>query len=252
MGSEQIIEAGIIVMNKIRIQKYCSEKGLASRREAEEYLKNGWIKVNGVVVTEPGTKVDPENDVVEFLDEVKNLKRDSKYLILNKPRGFVTNLPGEDEKEAAILLSPIDRKSVYAVGRLDKESEGLLFFTNDGVVANRLKSPGFDVGKEYQVITDREISPEVIKEYSKGFFLDGERLKPVRVRQHTERKYTFMLTEGKNRQIRRMLEKSGYKVYSLKRMRIGIMELKDLKVGTYRALSKKETDELKKFLKIDF
>lgn len=238
-------------MNKIRIQKYCSERGLASRCETEEYLKNGWIKINGVVVTEPGTKVDPENDVVEFLDEVENIKKDSKYLILNKPRGFVTNLPNEDEKEAAILLSPVDRKSVYAVGRLDKESEGLLFLTNDGVVANRLKSPGFDVEKEYEVITDREISPEVIKEYLKGFYIDGTRLKPVRVRQHTERKYTFLLTEGKNRQIRKMLEKSGYKVYNLKRIRIGIMELKDLKVGTYRALSGKEIEELKKFLNIE-
>ena len=175
-------------MEKIRIQKYCSERGLASRRETEEYLKKGWIKVNGVVVTEPGTKIDPENDVVEFLDEVKHLKKEAKYIILNKPRGFVTNLPGEDEKEAAALLSPVDRKSVYAVGRLDKESEGFLFFTNDGVVANRLKSPDFEVEKEYQVITDREISPEVIKEYSKGFFLDGERLKPVKVKKHTERK----------------------------------------------------------------
>ncbi len=237
-------------MNKIRIQKYCSQRGLASRRETEEYLKNGWIKVNGVVVTEPGTKVDPEKDIVEFLDEVKSLKKDFKYLILNKPRGFVTNLPNEDEKEAAILLSPVDRKSVYAVGRLDKESEGLLFLTNDGVVANRLKSPGFDVEKEYQVITDREISPEVIKEYLKGFYIDGTRLKPVKVRQHTERKYTFLLTEGKNRQIRKMLEKSGYKVYSLRRIRIGIMELKDLKVGTYRSLSGKEIEELKNFLNI--
>lgn len=237
-------------MNKIRIQKYCSQRGLASRRETEEYLKNGWIKVNGVVVTEPGTKVDPEKDIVEFLDEVKNLKKDFKYLILNKPRGFVTNLPNEDEKEAAILLSPVDRKSVYAVGRLDKESEGLLFLTNDGVVANRLKSPGFDVEKEYEVITDREISPEVIKEYLKGFYIDGIRLKPVKVRQHTERKYTFLLTEGKNRQIRKMLEKSGYKVYNLRRIRIGIMELKDLKVGTYRSLSGKEIEELKNFLNI--
>jgi 23S rRNA pseudouridine2604 synthase len=239
-------------MDKIRIQKYCSERGLASRRETEEYLKNGWIKVNGVVVTEPGTKVDPENDVVEFLDEVKNIKKELKYIILNKPRGFVTNLPNEDEKEASTLLSPVDRSTVYAVGRLDKESEGFLFFTNDGVVANRLKSPDFEVEKEYQVITDREISPEVIKEYAKGFFLDGERLKPVKVKKHTERKYTFILTEGKNRQIRRMLEKSGYKVYSLKRLRIGIMSLKDLKPGTYRALAGREIDELKKFLKIDF
>ena len=238
-------------MDKIRIQKYCSEKGLASRRETEEYLQKGWIKVNGGVVTEPGTKVDPENDVIEFLDEAKKIQKESKYLLLYKPRGYVTNLPNAGEKEAALLLSPVDRNHVHAVGRLDKDSEGLLFFTNDGVMANRLKSPEFSVEKEYEIETDREIDPEIIRRYAEGIDLEGENLKPVKVKKTGERKYIFILTEGKNRQIRRMLEKFSYKVTGLKRIRIGVMSLKDLKPGKYRSLAKREVAELKRFLRID-
>ncbi len=237
-------------MPKIRIQKYCSEQGLASRRQAEEFLQKGWIKVNGVIVTEPGTKIDPQTDIVEFLPAALNVKQTAKYLLLNKPRGLVTNLPQKGEIEANTLLSPIDRKEVHAVGRLDKESEGLLFFTNDGVVANRLKSPEFAIEKEYEVTIDNELTAEIIDRYAKGLTLAEEKLKPVLVKKIATNKYRFILREGKNRQIRRMLNKFNYNVLTLKRIRIGILHLKDLPVGQYRSLSKKEIFELQELLKI--
>ena len=235
-------------MSKIRIQKYCSEQGLASRRQAEEFLQKGWIKVNGVIVTEPGKKIDPQKDRIEFLPSALNIKQTAKYLLLNKPRGLVTNLPQKGEIEANTLLSPVDRKEVSAVGRLDKESEGLLFWTNDGVIANRLKSPEFAIEKEYEVTVDRELTPPIIARCAKGLTLGTEKLKPVFIQKTGRHQYRFILTEGKNRQIRRMLNKFNYTVLKLKRVRIGILELKDLPVGKYRALSKKELAALKKTL----
>lgn len=238
-------------MTKIRIQKYCSEQGIASRRQTEEFLLKGWIKVNGQVVTELGTKVDPQKDLVELLPAALAQKKEAKYLLLNKPRGLVTNLPQKDETEAATLLSPIDRKETHAVGRLDKDSEGLLFFTNDGVVANRLKSPEFEIEKEYEVVIDNELTPEIIDRYAKGINLSTEKLKPVLVKKIGLNKYRFILREGKNRQIRRMLNKFGYNVLDLKRIRIGILHLKDLTIGQYRSLSKQEIMNLKELLQVD-
>ena len=135
-------------MMKIRLQKYCSEQGIASRRKAEEYIKNGWIKVNGKVVTELGTKVDPGTDIVELCAQAKQEQKQYKYVLLYKPEGYVTNLPQEGERGAKELL-PKKYRKLSPVGRLDKDSEGLLLFTNDGVVAHRLTSPKFDHEKEY-------------------------------------------------------------------------------------------------------
>lgn len=218
---------------------------MASRRKAEEYIKKGWIKINGEVAT-LGDKVDPDNDIVEIDEKVQKEKKEFKYIILNKPLGYVSNLPQKGEKEAKELLSPVDRKDVHVVGRLDKDSEGLLFFTNDGVVANRLKSPEFEVEKEYIVKTDKWISDEVISKYKTGIIIQGEKCKPVEVDQLGRNEYRFILKEGKNRQIRRMLNNFKINVVSLKRIRIGSLLLKDLEVGTYRSLSKGEIEKIDK------
>jgi 23S rRNA pseudouridine2605 synthase/23S rRNA pseudouridine2604 synthase len=221
---------------KIRLQKYCSEKGLASRRKAEEYILKGWVKVNGEVVKELGVKVDPEKDKVELVSQAEKEKQDFKYILLNKPVDYVTNLPKKGEKEAKELLPPEDRKIVHAVGRLDKDSEGLLLFTNDGVVAHRLSSPKFEHEKEYEVTVDRKISERAIKQYGKGIVILGEKTKPVKVSHLDGNTYSFVLTEGRNRQIRRMLGNLGYKVLKLKRTRIADYKLEELGIGEYRYL----------------
>ncbi|MFC1540424.1 pseudouridine synthase [Candidatus Margulisiibacteriota bacterium] len=230
-------------MARIRLQKYCSEKGLASRRKAEEYIKNGWIKVNGQVVTELGTKVDPENDLIELCSEAKQEQKEFKYVLLNKPPGYVTNLPQKGEKEAKGLLPP-EVRALKPVGRLDKESEGLLLFTDNGVVVHRLTSPDFDHEKEYEVAVDKPISQEVLGKYAKGVVIMGEQTKPVKVSLLRGKTYSFVLREGKNRQIRRMLERFGYQVLRLKRVRIIHLLLGELKPGQHRELSDKERAEL--------
>lgn len=236
-------------MPKIRLQKYCSQKGIASRRKAEEYIKNGWIKVNGQVVTELGVKIDPEKDVVEMTKEAKQARKDCQYVLLNKPVGYVTNLPQKGEKEAAELL-PKTLIRLKPVGRLDKDSQGLLLFTNDGVVAHRLTSPKFDHEKEYEVEVDKFITKEILDRYRRGIVILGQKVKPVKVRKVKGKTYRFILCEGKNRQIRRMLNNFGYKVVSLKRIRIMHLDLGDLKPGQYRLLSEKEKQELYAILNI--
>ncbi|MFH1577352.1 MAG: pseudouridine synthase [Candidatus Margulisiibacteriota bacterium] len=230
-------------MSKIRLQKYCSEKGLASRRKTEEYIQKGWIKVNGQVVTELGTKVDSEKDVVELCPEAEQERKKFKYVLLNKPVGYVTILPQKGEKEARGLLPP-EFRGLKPVGRLDKDSEGLLLFTNDGVVAHRLTSPKFDHEKEYSVAVDKLIAAEVLDKYSKGIVILGEKTKPVEVTKLTGTTYRFVLREGKNRQIRRMLNNFGYEVIRLKRVRILNLLLNELQPGQHRLLSNKERQDL--------
>ncbi|MFH1684426.1 MAG: pseudouridine synthase [Candidatus Margulisiibacteriota bacterium] len=225
-------------MAKIRLQKYCSEKGLASRRKAEEYIRNGWIKVNGQVVTELGTKVDPDKDQIELSKEAKIEQKEFKYVLLNKPVGYVTNLPQKGEKEACELL-PADLRNLKPVGRIDKDSEGLLLFTNDGVVVHQLTSPKFDHEKEYEVTVDKMISREVLAKYGKGIVILGEKTKPVQVNKLKGKTYKFILREGKNRQIRRMLNNFGYKVIKLKRVRLAHLKLEGLSPGEYRLIRRK-------------
>jgi 23S rRNA pseudouridine2605 synthase/23S rRNA pseudouridine2604 synthase len=230
-------------MTKIRLQKYCSEKGLASRRKAEKYIKKGWIKVNGQIVTELGTKIDPDKDVVELCAEAKQEQKEFQYVLLNKPAGYVTNLPKQGEKEAADLL-PNNLKELKPVGRLDKDSEGLLLFTNDGVVVHRLTSPKFDHEKEYEVTVDKPITKEMLDKYARGIVILGEKTKPVKVSKLKGRTYGFTLCEGKNRQIRRMLNNFGYKVFKLKRVRIVDLKIGDLMPGKFRQLSDQERSGL--------
>ncbi|NQU17852.1 MAG: rRNA pseudouridine synthase [Candidatus Saganbacteria bacterium] len=215
---------------KIRLQKYCSERGICSRRKAEEYIKKGWIKVNGKVVTELGTKVE-NKDIVELDPKAKAEQKEYLYVLLNKPVGYVTNLPNGDEKEAKELLPESIRDRVHAVGRLDKDSEGLLLFTNDGVAANRLSSPVYQHEKEYEVTVDRHISNDAIKQYAEGITILGLKTKPVEVKRIGGKTYQFILREGKNRQIRRMLNSLGYNVLKLKRVRISEFRLGDLGEG---------------------
>ncbi|MEA3494131.1 MAG: pseudouridine synthase [Candidatus Margulisiibacteriota bacterium] len=222
---------------KIRLQKYCSEKGLASRRKSEEYIKKGWITVNGEVVKELGVKVDPQKDKVELVPEAKDEKKKFIYILLNKPAGHVTNLPKKGEREAKELLPVEVRGLVHAVGRLDKDSEGLLLFTNDGVAAHRLTSPEFDHEKEYEVTADKKIAERVVAKYRRGLVILGEKTKPVGVRRIGGNVYRFILREGKNRQIRRMLNNLGYKVLKLKRIRIANLNIGDLKPGHFRSLT---------------
>src|SRR3989344_5443562 len=199
---------------EVRIQKYLSEAGICSRRKGEEYITQGLIKINGKVITELGTKIDPSKDKIELNKKIIIAKNKSVYIILNKPVGIVTTCAKYDERSVLDLIKIKER--VYPVGRLDKDSEGLLLLTNDGVLAYRLTHPKFDHEKEYEVELKEKIFDGALDKLEKGVMIDGTKTKPARITRIGPHNFRIALTEGRNRQIRRMCQKVGSEVVSLK------------------------------------
>jgi len=216
----------------IRIQKYLSEKGILSRRKAEAAIKDGLIKLNGEVVVEMGIKIDPKHDKVEVDDALLN--KIYTYLSYYKPRGIVTNCPQNDEEEIIDLL-PSKYKELNSVGRLDKASEGLILLTDDGVFANQILNRNVHYKRVYKVRTNEPLTLDEIKDLEAGVtILDGVLTKPCIVIPKEDKAYIFEMTEGKNRQIRRMVETTDKWVTHLKRLQFGPLNLNTLKPGEFR------------------
>ncbi|MBT3599227.1 rRNA pseudouridine synthase [Candidatus Peregrinibacteria bacterium] len=229
-----------------RLQKILSARGICSRRKAEEYILKGLVTVNGEKA-ELGQKADPEIDTVEVDGSVVEARKDLKYYLLNKPIGIVTTNASMVGQKTLIDILPKDLQGkVFAVGRLDKETSGLLLLTNDGVLAYRLTHPKFDHEKEYEVEVFEPITDGAIKKLEKGITISGEKTKPTIVKRIDENKFSIALTEGKNRQIRRMCQKVGKPVTSLKRVRIMTLSDSSMKQGDLRELTDDERDELLK------
>ena len=236
---------------KERLQKILSAAGICSRRAAESYITAGRVKVNGITAN-LGESADPEAD--EILVDGRPLGKKGPrmtYIMLNKPRGYVTTLSDEaGRKTVADLIADVPER-VYPVGRLDMHSEGLLLLTNDGQLAHSLMHPSHEVYKEYLVklSPDEEGLPTPEKPLSGVIELDGERLLPAKCRllAQTENGYimTIAIRQGKNRQIRRMCAKCGYTVNSLKRVSEGDVKLGDLPSGRWRYLTEAEVRYLK-------
>ncbi len=225
-----------------RLQKILSARGIASRRKAEEYITAGLVKVNGKVA-KLGDKADTAFDTVEVDGKVLQDRAEMLYYVMNKPEGVeTTNLDGEEAKTQTVrdLLPTALQGKVFPVGRLDKDSSGLLLFTNDGVLAFRLTHPKFDHEKEYEVTTDRTIEPIALKKIAEGFEMDGSMTKPLVCRKVAPNQARVTLTEGKNRQVRRMFQQVGFTVKGLTRVRIMTLEDPALKMGTIRALTEEE------------
>lgn len=236
---------------KERLQKVLSAAGVCSRRAAENYITAGRVKVNGITAN-LGESADPDTD--EILVDGRPLGKKAPrmtYIMLNKPRGYVTTLSDEaGRKTVADLIGDVPER-VYPVGRLDMHSEGLLLLTNDGQLAHSLMHPSHEVYKEYLVklTPDEEGLPSPEKPLSGVIELDGERLLPAKCRllSKTENGYimTISIRQGKNRQIRRMCAKCGYTVNSLKRVSEGDVKLADLPSGRWRYLTEAEVRYLK-------
>jgi pseudouridine synthase len=225
-------------MSLIRLQKFLSKAGICSRRKGEEYIKAGLIRVNSTVVTELGTKIDPLNDRVEFRGEVVKPKNDLVYIAINKPKGYVTSCSQPGEK---IVLDLIDiPQRVYPIGRLDKDSTGLLILTNDGDLHHMLLHPSFDHEKEYDVTVSKPITDGALKNIADGMPMMGTKTRPARITRVSSRRFRIVLKEGKNRQIRRMVRKVGSNVVRLKRLRISKIRLNSLKEGAWRYLTERE------------
>lgn len=236
-------------MEKIRLQKLIAESGLCSRRKAEDYISRGKVKVNGHVASIGDGAT--YNDVITVDGEriYISKKRDKIYLMLNKPRGYVTTMSDElDRKCVTELLTGVDER-VYPVGRLDRNSEGLLLFTNDGKFANDIMHPSRHISKTYRVTVRPSVTEEQLVQLTDGVVIDGRKTLPATVNVLTEEQgrvvLQIVIREGRNRQIRKMCEAVGLEVARLRRTAIGPLKLGMLKPGEYRELTAEELKALR-------
>lgn len=234
-------------MEKIRLQKLIADSGVCSRRKAEEYIDQGRVKVNGRPC-KLGDKADPLKDIVTIDGErvVYERKKTYRYIMLNKPRGYVTTMSDElDRKCVTELLDGVGER-VYPIGRLDKNSEGLLLFTNDGKLANDIMHPSKHISKTYRVTVRPDIDDEKLVKLSEGVMIDGRMTLPCTVlvleKQPGRVVLQMTITEGRNRQIRKMCEAVGLEVARLRRSSVGPLKLGMLKPGEWRDL---KPDELR-------
>ena len=235
-----------------RLQKILSAQGICSRRKAEEYIEKGLVKVNGNVAI-LGTKADPEKDNIEVDGQVLKDREEMLYYVMNKPVGVISSNVQRDSESKTVrdLLPKKLQGKLYPIGRLDKLTSGLLLFTNDGVLAYRLTHPKFDHEKEYEVVTTDTVTNGQLMKLKKGITISGEKTKPAVVKRLGEAAFTIALTEGKNRQIRRMCQKVGAPIRHLKRVRIMTLTDYKLKPGQVRVLTKKECSDLMRSVGIE-
>lgn len=236
-------------MEKIRIQKLLADAGYCSRRQAEALISSGKIKVNGHPV-KLGDKALP-TDLITVGGERVYIprKKQYRYLMLYKPRGYVTTTADELDRRCVMDLLEDVEERVYPVGRLDKDSEGLLLLTNDGAFANGIMHPSRHISKTYRVTVRPDVTEEQLIALSKGIELDGKMTQPATVVVKTKEpgRVVLLMTihEGRNRQIRRMCESVGLEVARLRRISIGPLKLGMLKPGTYRDLTAEELRALR-------
>jgi 23S rRNA pseudouridine2604 synthase len=237
-------------MEKVRVSKLMSAQGLCSRREADSYIERGWVLVDGVPVTELGTKIYPHQHIT--LTKAAQAGQQARVtILLNKPIGYVSGQPEPGYKPAASLIdaashfsgdraprkfSPMHLRGLAPAGRLDIDSQGLLVLTQDGRIAKQLIGEDSPVEKEYLVRVEGALDKSGLALLNHGLSLDGEALKPAEVRWQNKDQLRFILRQGKKRQIRRMCELVGLKVTGLKRVRIGSVALGDLPPGKWRYL----------------
>ncbi len=232
---------------KVRLQKFLAESGVASRRKSEELIEQGKVKVNGVTAT-IGDKVNPKKDTVTVSGKKIIKKKSFTYILLHKPRGFITTMSDEMNRKCVAELIKDVPERVYPVGRLDRDSEGMLLFTNDGAFANAMTHPTRHVPKIYRVTVRPSISEEQLTKLTTGVIIDDRKTAPAEVRVVTKEEnrvvLEIILYEGRNRQIRKMCEEVGLEVARLKRTAIGSIKLGMLKQGAYRQLTDDEVRKL--------
>ncbi len=245
---ESARKKNIIYDNSIRLNKYIASTGFCSRREADKYISDGLIKVNGKIISELGTKISP-NDTVKFGGEV--LKRDKLiYVLLNKPKDFVTTTDDPRERKTVIeLVKNAGKERIYPVGRLDRKTTGVLLLTNDGELTTRLTHPKYNRKKIYHIFLDKVLNGNDMDQIAKGVTLDDGLAfadKISYVDEKDKSQIGMEIHSGKNRIIRRIFEHFGYKVVKLDRVWFAGLTKKNLKKGQWRYLSDKEVEILKR------
>ena len=237
-------------MEKIKLQKFMAECGIASRRKCEEYIEAGRVKVNGAVAI-LGCRVDIETDEIVFDGKIlKKTENDLVYILLNKPIGVVTTAEDQFDRETVLDVVKINKR-IVPVGRLDMYTSGALILTNDGDFVYKVTHPKHEITKTYTVTLVGLVSDEDIKKLEAGVEIDNEYItKPAKARilktdkEKNISRVEITIHEGKNRQVRKMCEAIGKKVIALHRSKIGSIDVKDLKIGTWRYLSKEEVQKI--------
>jgi 23S rRNA pseudouridine2605 synthase len=235
---------GVDPLPLVRLHKFLSQAGVCSRRQGERYIADGRVRVNGRTITTLGVKIDPDRDRVAVDGKPIAIKEKMVYVALNKPKGYVTSCshPG---KPLVVDLVDLPQR-IYPIGRLDKDSTGLLLLTNDGRLHHRLSHPSFDHEKEYEVTVERPIADAELNRLAAGIRLKGAKTRPAQVGRMSGRRFRMVLKEGRNRQIRRMASAVGHTVIKLKRVRMATIRLKDLPPGAWRYLTPAELRNLLK------
>ncbi len=233
--------------NKIRLQKYLAQAGVASRRKSEELIEMGVVRVNNRTA-KIGDSIDPKKDTVTVRGKRVQLSGNKYYLLVNKPRGYVTTTDDDlGRKDVTELVSDIKAR-IYPVGRLDRDSEGALIMTNDGDFANILMHPSHQISKTYRVTVRSSVTKEHQEAMQNGIEIDGKMTAPAEVfiveKSEKRSVMEIVLYEGRNRQIRRMCEALGLEVARLKRVAVGCVKLENLPVGKYRELTQSEINSL--------
>jgi len=234
----------------VRLQVYLSRAGVCSRRRAEELIREGKVRVDGTLVTQQGLKIVPGKSIVEVEGKAIQEGNSRAYILLHKPKGVLSTARDERKRKTVLDLILPAVARVYPVGRLDKESEGLILLTNDGELAHRLTHPGFDVAKTYRVGIRGRLGKREKKTFRQGMELEEGRTREAEIRFLSSTgalcEYEVVLREGRKRQIRRMMERLGFSVMSLRRTKEGSLCLGSLKPGEWRHLKKEEIEELRK------
>jgi 23S rRNA pseudouridine2605 synthase len=223
-----------------RLQKFMSSAGVASRRHAEEMILAGQVRVNGKVIKELGTKVDPAKDEVRVNGKAIKPRTEFLYLAFNKPKRCVTTREDPRKRKTVFDFLPPELKNVvWPIGRLDFNSEGLLLFTNDGDLTQKLTHPSFEHEKEYEVKLDKELSGGRVEKIESGMIIDGKKTSPAKLRMDGTTVY-LTIHEGMNRQVRKMFGELGYSVRNLKRIRIGKLKLGNIPSGQFMEFDPKQ------------
>lgn len=234
---------------KERLHKYLARCGIASRREAEKMISCGRVQVNDKTVTVLGTTVDPAHDIVKVDGRIIKEPAKLVYIMLHKPAGFVTTASDERDRPTVIDLVKNVPVRVFPVGRLDMDTEGLLLLTNDGDLAYKLSHPKFEVKKTYHALVKGRPHREALNKLRHGIMLDGRITAPAQVRvikyQQNNTLLAISIHEGRNRQVRRMLDIIGHPVIHLKRVKFASLELGNLPLGKTRYLTQEEIQKLK-------
>lgn len=234
-----------------RLQKYLASCGVDSRRKCEDYILQGRVQVNEKKVTELGTKINPESDIVKFDGEIVNIAKKMEYILLNKPIGYVTTVNDQFGRDTVLDLVKV-KERVVPVGRLDMYTSGALILTNDGDFIYKVTHPKHEIKKTYTVTIQGIVQNNEVEQLRKGVLIDDYVTKPAGVKilktdiDKNISRLEIVIHEGKNRQVRKMCEAVGRKVLALHRSKIGNIGVKDLKLGEWRYLQKKEIQGLLK------